>query len=83
MWGNAEKVVLNAPEEAQWGWEIKDGSLVPVWTSLPDLWKSAKELIYCNCKALPNLCSKRCKCKMANPPLPCTALCFCEGDCNK
>ena len=81
VWGNAEKMVLNTPPESQWGWEEKENSFVPVWSKLPDLWKSSKELIHCKCKSAANLCGKQCKCKMSNPPLPCTALCLCEGDC--
>ena len=76
MWGHPEDMVLNLPKESEWGWEEREGVLVPVLSTLPDLWKSAKELIHCNCKSSVNICGRRCKCKMADLPLPCTALCF-------
>ena len=83
IWGNALDMVLNAPDVTKWGWEVKGEGLSPVWSKLPDLWKSAKELIHCGCKSSVNLCGRKCKCRMSDPPLPCTALCFCEGDCEK
>ena len=71
------------PSPLEWGWMIESGSFIPKWNSLPDMWKSTAELVFCKCKSQFNLCGFKCRCKLSNPPLPCTGLCLCEGDCDK
>ena len=62
---------------------MESGVYVPHWTVLPDMWSSTVELISCKCKSQLNWRQKKCKCKMLNPPLPCTGLCQCKGDCER
>ena len=75
VWGNFGKL-QNLPSPEEWGWEKVDRGYSPVWSTLPDVWKSVQELISCTCK---KGCKKRCKCVKAG--LKCCALCDCEGDC--
>ena len=83
VWGTMFDTNINIPSPSDWGWNKTPESFTPQWSFLPDIWKSARELIHCKCKSVLNLCGRKCKCRMANPPLPCTGLCLCEGDCAK
>ena len=75
VWGNFGKL-QNLPSPEEWGWEKVDRGYSPVWSTLPDVWKSVQELISCTCK---KGCKSRCKC--VKEGLKCCALCDCEGDC--
>ena len=67
------------PNPTSWGWKKdEDGQFVPLWSNLPDVWKSCKELVSCKCK---KGCNRNCKCVKAN--LPCTGLCLCEWGCDE
>ena len=60
------------------GWNRVDDRWVPLWMTLPEVAKSCTELVQCSCK---KGCTARCKCVKAN--LPCTALCQCDGECDR
>ena len=75
VWCNFEKL-QNLPSPGEWGWDKVDRGYSPVWSTLPDVWKSVQELISCTCK---KGCKSRCKC--VKEGLKCCALCDCEGDC--
>jgi hypothetical protein len=61
-----------------WGWVKDDSKWSPLWTTLPEVSASCRELIHCSCK---KGCTGRCKCVRAN--LVCTALCHCDGECSR
>ena len=65
-------------DPTEWGYLKKEDKMVPKWTTLPETWNSCEELIKCGCK---KACKGRCSCGKRN--LPCTGLCFCEGDCQE
>ena len=80
VWFRSLQAKQDLPFPCDWGW-IKDdegGVLRPLWSSLPDIAKCCPELLHCSCK---KGCSKRCTCVKA--VLPCTALCYCDGDCTR
>ena len=56
------KSYLNVPSPEQFGWSKVDGIWQPIWTTLPEVAKSCRELIHCGCKAMP-LCKKNCVCR--------------------
>jgi hypothetical protein len=78
-WYMALQAQQKLPCPSEWGWARSTGSegaWLPFWTTLPDVAQCCPELLKCSCK---KGCGKRCKCSRAR--LPCTALCFCDGDC--
>lgn len=76
VWGQALEPVQELPSPLEWGWQQSEGVWSPIWTTLPEAAKACSELISCGCK---RACRGLCKCTKAN--LPCTALCFCAGNC--
>ena len=77
-WSNSLKRNVESHDPSHWGWS-KDGSRwVPFWSTLPEVSECSRELIHCWCK---KGCTGRCKCVRAN--LVCTALCHCDGECNR
>lgn len=76
VWSHSIEKDIPAVSPADWGWQLSDGSWVPVWITLPQASAVCKELIRCACK---KACSGRCKCVSAH--LHCTALCACSGSC--
>lgn len=65
----------NKLDPKQWGWEEKDGMLVPTYTTKPLLPDTYVKKFNCGCKTG---CKKRCTCKKLG--LSCSALCkFCKG----
>ena len=72
VWINLSKVDLTPTD---WGWEIKDGKMVPIKTDMPPAPESLLKIIRCACK---KECSTRCSCKRAG--LKCAASCReCHG----
>jgi len=65
-------------DPCNWGWSNEDGTYTPVWTTLQEASKICSELVHCSCK---KGCTARCKCVKAD--LVCTALCKCDGDCER
>jgi hypothetical protein len=65
--------VLRSPTDWEWI-KTSDQMYEPLWTMLPEASKVCKELRSCKCK---KGCTKKCKCKNAEPRLKCTALCAC------
>ena len=78
IWKEALIPQPEIPDPAMWGWEQVDGTYSPVWTSLPDASKICSELVKCSCK---KGCRGRCSCTTAG--VSCTALCFCDGKCQR
>lgn len=77
IWGQWKEKCPVLPTPEDWGWKKQASSYRPIWTILPDASKHCKELVKCGCKSL---CStRRCKCKKL--ALPCSSLCFCDGQC--
>ena len=78
VWGQVLVSTPELPSPCKWGWsKTSEGDYEPFWTCLPDAGKSSYELVSCKCK---KGCVGQCKCKKAH--LQCTALCFCEGECD-
>ena len=75
-WGKALISEQDLPDPANWGWERIDDGWEPLWTTLPEASRACHELIHCGCK---KGCTRQCKCMRA--ALKCTALCFCQGEC--
>lgn len=79
VWGQALLPSPALPSPTSWGWTKTDEGLYePYWTTLAEASKACYELVACKCI---KGCVKRCKCKAAS--LACTALCLCEGECEK
>ena len=78
VWGNLGVAMQELPPPEQWGWKLEDKTFHPLWTTLPEAAKFCYELIHCKCKTT---CRGRCKCVQAS--LQCTALCACNGECNR
>eukprot|EP00794_Sanderia_malayensis_P013365 gene13365-14740_t len=66
---------LYNPEQC--GWTYVEGEWQPKWTDLPEVVDALRILVKCGCK---KGCKRACKCRKSG--LECTALCFCNGDCN-
>jgi hypothetical protein len=67
--------IQNLPPPENYGWELKDRSLVPIMTNnLPTL-TALIELSVCGCKG--DCSTKRCKC--SKNELVCTDMCKCNG----
>ena len=79
-WYRSLQAQQNLPSPKDWGWERSsdEDDWQPFWSTLPDVGKCCPELVKCGCK---KGCNKRCKCVKAG--LKCTALCFCDGICDR
>lgn len=78
-WGFFDKTI-SLPEPTLWGWTLSDNSLIPHWTTLPELSKACRDFIKCNCKD--GFClENRCGCKKNK--IPCAIFCTCDGTCKK
>lgn len=65
----------NNLDASNWGWELKNGILRPITSSLPPVPRDVLHLVACNCK---KGCSRNCSCKRNG--LICSAMCgHCEG----
>jgi len=75
-WKKALIPVQDLPDPANWGWKRSDNGWEPLWTTLPEASQACHELVHCGCK-------KGCirQCKWMKAALKCTALCFCQGEC--
>ena len=79
-----KEAVIPQPEvldPEKWGWVKKDDTYRPVWTTLPEASKICSELVKCGCNVEKRGCIGNCKCVRAD--LPCTALCACDGKCQR
>jgi len=76
VWGQSLEPIQELPSPSEWGWKDSPHGWEPLWTTLPKASKVCNELIRCGCK---KACRGLCKCTKAD--LPCTALCFCQGNC--
>ncbi|KAK3787194.1 hypothetical protein RRG08_040324 [Elysia crispata] len=76
VWGQALITCPDLPEPSQWGWMKKETSWAPLWTTMPPISKSLKDLVTCQCK---KMCKPPCECDMAD--VKCSTLCFCRGNC--
>ena len=76
VWGQSVEPIQELPSPSEWGWQRSEEGWIPKWTTLPEASKACNELISCGCK---KACRGLCKCTKAD--LPCTALCFCSGNC--
>lgn len=77
VWGQSHLARPILPPPSEWGWVKNDDKWTPLWTSLPPIWESCRELVRCNCK---EGCKSRCSCK--NIGVSCTLLCkHCKGKC--
>lgn len=77
VWGRC-LAAGDVPGPSSWGWEIRDGAWVPIWTALPHIWNEARQKDNCGCKT--GCTTKRCSCVAAK--LPCWVSCKgCRGRC--
>ena len=60
----------NSLQATDWGWELNDGTLTPIYTDRPAASDSVLRLVSCGCK---KGCGKRCSCRKAG--LDCSAMC--------
>ena len=74
VWGQALDPSPNLPSPSSWGYEMKNNTWIPKWTTLPTI--SKQHLIICKCK-------KKCKppCLCASNAVCRTSLCTCRGEC--
>ena len=79
VWAQSIVAWQSLPSPSDWGWQCVDNVWHPVWMTLPPAADCCPELVSCGCKA--GCTTKRCKCVRAN--LSCTALCNCQGECNR
>ncbi len=69
----------NLPSPGEWGWvQTVNGGWEVKWTELPEASQACCELIRCSCN---KGCRSQCKCVKA--ALECTALCQCDGLCDR
>jgi hypothetical protein len=76
IWNQALSSCPSVPTPSEWGWEIANEKLGPVWMTIPQAAKVCSELLKCGCK---KGCMKNCKCSKAF--LKCTSLCDCGAEC--
>ncbi len=77
VWGQSLVKEQILPPAYDWGWNITNEKVSPVWMTIPEASKACQELIKCGCK----VCKTRCKCRQFG--LECTELCKCSGDCSE
>ena len=80
VWSQSMLPMQQLPVPEQWGWKKDDEKFIPFWTEKPVAAIAVRELIKCGCNVLKG-CRGNCKCLKA--ALPCTALCKCNGDCER
>ena len=59
IWGQATTRQMEILSPSEWGWKQQDNSWQIIWTSLPPVAESCKQLTKCGCKTA---CRGRCKC---------------------
>ena len=75
IWAQTLNCTMEEKNPGDWGWTLKNGEWTIVWSDLPPIVDSCKQLTKCGCKVE---CRGRCKCFKLG--LPCTALCSCQCD---
>lgn len=77
----AQSIIANQklPSPSDWGWQLVKNEWHPVWITTAQASDSCAELVSCGCKT--GCTTRRCKCVRAD--LSCTALCACDGECNR
>ncbi|XP_052128250.1 uncharacterized protein LOC113206436 [Frankliniella occidentalis] len=76
VWLSAHIARPNLPDPCQYGWRLEE-NYIPIYTSLPAVPESCKQLLSCGCKSGCN--TGLCKCKREGEV--CTMLCRCQADC--
>ena len=76
IWHQIFKKYIDYPNPNNFGWKETDSEFIPVWSELPEVLESCRQLVSCGCK---KGCTSRCKCKKEN--LPCSHMCKCLGKC--
>ena len=78
----AQSLIKNAilPSPSEYGWVRNESQWQPLWMTLPEVSKDCSLLVRCGCNPQKG-CRSACKCIKSN--LPCTALCKCNGDCER
>ncbi|XP_078492496.1 uncharacterized protein LOC144748319 [Ciona intestinalis] len=79
-WGQSLVASPELPNPNNWGWQTSAEGFVPFWTNLSEVSSTSRELIKCGCNPEKG-CRGRCKCVQSE--LQCTALCKCNGDCDR
>jgi len=73
-----KELEANYMDALEWGWQLKDGRLIPIMTDLPAAPSDVLDLVRCNCKG--DCTSTLCSCR--KNALKCTSACgHCNGDC--
>ena len=75
-WNRALTPMQELPDPANWGWRKTSVGWEPLWSTISEASLACHELIHCGCK---KGCTRQCKCVKA--ALRCTALCFCQEEC--
>ena len=76
IWKQSGYQIMSLPDVTNYGWNLRDGKLIPITTDRPPAPAAIVELCLCKCKT--NCISNRCVYKKND--LRCTELCFCT-DC--
>ena len=72
IWASAFLEVIPEEDPEQYGWQVEDGKLVPIWMTLP----LAKDVFHLEIKCS---CTKQCaNCKCIKNKLKCTRMCKCK-----
>ena len=75
IWAQAMACTMEETNPSDWGWKLTNNVWSVVWSTLPQIADSCKQLTKCGCR---QECRGRCKCHKLS--LPCTALCSCICD---
>ena len=80
VWNTVDKPDPPDIHATDWGWQIKDGELIPV-TSIQKQYapNDLLKLLKCNCKANRDRCSTR-RCSCMSNDLRCSKFCNCGAD---
>ncbi|KAK3912859.1 Chromosome-associated kinesin KIF4 [Frankliniella fusca] len=77
VWGQAHLPNPAPSDPTRWGWKKDGEKLVPLWSTLPDVWEKCQLKKKCSCK---KTCAvTRCPCKLAE--INCKTDCRCKGLC--
>ena len=72
IWASAFLEIIPEEDPEQYGWQVEDGKLVPIWMTLP----LAKDVFHLEIKCS---CTKQCaNCKCIKNKLKCTRMCKCK-----
>ena len=79
IWQQADQTQPGLPNPTDFGWEERDGKLVPILMTTEPIPDACAQMVYCMCKTQCRY--GRCKCKKSS--LKCTRMCTCtqNGSC--